>query len=509
MATEQQRFDELYKLGLQDGKIIFAGALLQRAAKNFPNRMALLCNHESITFADLYKRASYVSHVLKNAGVQPRDRVFLLFENSIDFYVAYFGAWQTGAIIAPLNTFLHEKELHHIIDDAKPKAMIMQSTLKSDFKDLVPFIFTEKDLLPVEKIAKEHADYPVYSLEPEELAILLYTSGTTGFPKGVMLSSKNIITNLIQSLARLQINQDEYVFAVLPLFHAFAQCACVWGPMFAGATTIVVPKITRTEILRGLAHKPTVFLGVPALFGIICLLKTAPLDSVKYFMSGGDALPDKIRSAFELIYGRKLCNGYGLTETSPVISAVADDALIPANCIGRPVMGVLASIRDEQGKELALGEIGLLWVKGDNVMLGYYQAPEQTQKILVDGWLNTGDLATIDSQGRIYIQGREKDVIANKGFKIYPQEIENVLLTHPAVMAAGVVGKVDEEAGEIPVAFVALRENSSVTEEELKTLCANNLASYKIPRQFIVLDKLPMTATGKVDKKKLKADYFK
>jgi long-chain acyl-CoA synthetase len=444
---------------------------------------------------------------LENAGVKPRDRVLVLFENSIEFYVAYFGAWQMGAIIAPLNTFLHEKEIHHIINDTKPKAILLESKFAESYKE-VPLHFTEEDMLAEEDIEDEHTDYPVYSLDPEELAILLYTSGTTGFPKGVMLSSKNIITSLIQGIARFHINTDERVLAVLPLFHAFAECSSVWGPMFSGATTIVVPKISREEILKGLGHKPTIFLGVPALFGLMCLIKTAPLGSVKYFLSGGDALPDKIRAAFELVYGRKLCNGYGLTETSPVISAINTDMLLPANCVGRPFIGLSTSVRDEEGKEVPRGTIGVLWVKGDNVMLGYYQSPEQTEKVLKDGWLNTGDFARIDEQGRIYIHGRQKDLIINKGFNIYPQEIENLLLTNPAVIAAAIIGKPEPDVGEIPIAFITLREKGAATEEELRALCSQNLASYKIPKQFIILEKMPVTATGKINKKELKAQYL-
>ncbi len=507
--TEQQRFDDFYQQVLDQGKIIFAGTLLQRAARQYPDKIALLCNDTSITFKNLFRRASYVSYLLKNAGVQPRDRVFLLFENSIEFYVAYFGAWQLGAVIAPLNTFLHEKELQHIVNDAKPKALLVNSNFASRFDELVPLIFTEKDMPAAAQVPDGQASFPVYSLEPDELAVLLYTSGTTGFPKGVMLNSKNIITNLLQGIARLNVTPAERVLAVLPLFHSFAQCACVWGPMLAGATTIVVPKITRNEILNGLKHEPTVFLGVPALYGIICLLKTAPLDSINYFLSGGDALPDKIRMAFEFLYRRKICNGYGLTETSPIVSAVAEDQLLPANCIGRPVLGISISIRDGEGKEVALGQIGTLWVSGENVMMGYYQAPEQTEKVIVNGWLNTGDLASVDEQGRIYISGREKDLIIHKGFNIYPQEIENVIMSHPAVMFVGVVGKTEQDIGEFPVAFVSLREGGTATEAELKAWCNNNLATYKVPRQFIFLKTLPMTATGKIDKKQLKAEHFK
>ena len=506
---ESQLFEKLLNENTVNGKSVFAGSFLARTAAAHPDRVALICADVTVTFAELYRRASYISYLLQERGVMPRDRVFLLFENSIEFYVGYFGIWQCGAVVTPLNTFLHEKELQHIVTDAKPKALVAFSGLTAPFQSLVSTIITEVDMRTGDQIPQEKTEFPVYSLEPDELAALLYTSGTTGFPKGVMLSSRNILINILQGVCRLNVTHQERIFAVLPLFHAFAQNTCVWATIFAGATTIVVPKVDRRLMLDALKHQPTIFLGVPALYGILCLMKTAPLDSVDHFFSGGDALPDKIRGAFELIYRRKISSGYGLTETSPVVSADFEDLLLPTNCVGKPVIGMSLSIRDEQGKEMLKDEVGILWVKGENVMLGYYQAPELTKEVLKDGWFNTGDFATIDEQGRLYICGRFKDLIINKGINIYPQEIENLLLTHPAVFMAAVVGKAEESVGEVPIAFISLRKPMQDVEVELKELCARSLAAYKVPKQFIFLESLPVTAMGKVDKKKLKAEHIR
>jgi long-chain acyl-CoA synthetase len=367
----------------------------------------------------------------------------------------------------------------------------------------LPPIVTEHDIDDVDESMP--VEDTMVDLEPEELAALLYTSGTTGLPKGVMLSSKNIMTNVLQVAALLGKPADERILGVLPLFHSFAQNTCVWASIFYGITIILVPKIERRYILEGLHHKPTIFLGVPALYGLICLMKTAPLDSVRLFVSGGDALPDKIRSAFGLIYRRKIVNGYGLTETTPVISVNLDDETVPASNVGRPLVGVVCVARNEHDVDLPQGTIGVLWVKGDNVMLGYYNAQESTDKILKNGWLNTGDLGYIDSHGRIVITGREKDLIIHKGFNIYPQEIENVILSYPNAIRAGVVGRIDED-GEVPVAFVQLRSHEENCERHLRALCAQHLAAYKIPRQFFCDTKdLPATATGKIDKKVLRA----
>src|SRR5581483_7734073 len=209
----------------------------------------------------------------------------------------------------------------------------------------------------------------------------------------------------------LGISHQERLLGVLPLFHSFAQNTCIWASLFYGVTIILVPKIERAYIMNALQHKPTVFLGVPALYGLLCLMKTAELDSIRLFVSGGDALPDKIRAGFSLLYRRKICNGYGLTETSPVISVNLENATAPTNNVGKPLHAIQCAIRDEAGNDLSVNTIGVIWVKGDNVMLGYYHAPEATGLVLKNGWFNTGDLGYKDSSGALVITGRQKDLI--------------------------------------------------------------------------------------------------
>ena len=498
-------YKELKDTITKDGKLLYAGRLLERGAQKFGDLPLLIFNDEPISYAELYRRACAFSAVLKQKGLKPRDRVIISFENAPEFYVAYFAVWQAGGVVAPVNTFLKEKELAHIVEDAKPTFIITSADRielfkKADGPHLPPLLTPEDMPAPDDSFVP---DEPI-ELDEHELAALLYTSGTTGVPKGVMLSSKNIMTNILQGVARLQIDYQERLFGVLPLFHVFAQNVCVWSALFIGATVILVPKIDRRYILSALKHKPTGFFGVPALYGLLCLLKTAPLDTVRFFVSGGDAMPDKIRSYFALLYRRKISNGYGLTETSPVLAFDWEDVAQPTGTIGKPVVGVELEIRNEQGKPLPQGQIGELWVKGDNVMLGYYNAPEETAKVLKDGWFNTGDMMYLSDEGKLIITGRTKDLIINKGINIYPQEIENVIMTHPSVIRAGVIGKHDSD-GEVPIAYVQLREPLENSEKILKELCMQQLAPYKVPRQFICqVDELPLTATGKVDKKVLR-----
>ncbi len=505
---ETVRYAQIHNAMSAQGKQLYAGALLHRAAGLYGTRTALIFKTERYTYAALALWANRCAYQLRKHGITLKSRVIICLQNCPAYYAVYFGAWQSGAVVAPLNTFLGPLELKHIVDDAQPSVIITESSRVQQFKEAgyVGIIITQEEIEQYQH-TDQHAD-DLVTLEPNELCALLYTSGTTGSPKGVMLSSQAIMTNIAQIIARLgmEANQEEAIAGILPLFHVFAQNTCMWTPLFLGATIILAPRIDRHAILEVLSHKPTLFVGVPALFGLLCLMKNAPLDSIKLCASGGDALPDKIRAGFELIYRRKIVNGYGLTETSPVIAIMPDDALTPTNTIGTPVCGVTAQIRADDGvTELPTGQPGTLWVKGDNVMLGYYNAPETTATVLKDGFFNTGDCAYIDQHGRLVITGREKDLIINKGINIYPQEIENVLMNHPLVLGAAVVGVPDADVGEQVIAFVQVRTLKQGLDLELKKLCQQTIAAYKVPRSIIYqTEELPMTATRKVDKKQLR-----
>jgi len=504
-AEEEQYFKYITHKAHEEGFLLGFSAILERSAHLYPERTALVCNDVTITYQDLYRRAVVFSKRLREQGLKPRDHVLFLYENSIEFYCAYFGIIQCGAVIAPLNTFLKERELTHIINDAQPALIVTSEEGAKLFQSLGSTL--SATLMIYEHLSGELpdvGDFTPYHLHENELAALLYTSGTTGLPKGVMLSSKNIMSNVMQIISRIHLTEQEKFLGVLPLFHSFAQNACIWSGLFLGCLIIVVPKIDRRAILSGLRYKPTVFLGVPALYGLLCLMKNAPLSSVKWFISGGDALPDRIRSAFALVYRRKICSGYGLTEASPVVSIELEDVAEPTNNIGLPLIGIKVQIRDGQGGLLPQGQIGELWVSGDNVMLGYYNEPAETAKMLVDGWLDTGDLAYLDMRGKIVITGRLKDLIISKGLNIYPQEIENVIASYTNVIRVGVIGRPDE-SGQIPVAYVQLKSAETEAATAIKALCTEHLASYKVPREIVIWQgDLPVTTTGKVDKKVLR-----
>lgn len=508
---ESEIYRELYQALIKEDKIDYLGLILKRAAGLFAHDTALICQDKSMTYRELYYYACQLSESLRSRGIKPNDRVLLLMENSIAFYVAYFGITQMGAVVVPLNIFLHEKELVHIIGDSKPSFFICSSQRIEKLREYstnLPPIITEHDLGLDAVVPEQLPPFEVTKLPFDSMAALLYTSGTTGFPKGVMLSSRNILTNVVQVIARFGLIKQQRIFAILPLFHSLAQNVCVWDSILMGCTIIIVPKIERRALLTGLAHKPTIFIGVPALFGVLCLLKTAPIEGISYFVSGGDALPDKIRAAFSLIYRRKICVGYGTTEASPVVSADLQDEGEPTSCAGTPVVDIECAIKNEAWVTLSSNEIGQLWIKGDSIMLGYYNAPEINKEVFKDGWFATGDLAYFDDNHKLVITGRVKDLIINKGIKIYPQEVENVILLYPQVMAVGVIGQDDPDYGQVPVAYVTVREMQPDIENILKKLCMQHLAPYKVPRQFICSTQpLPTTATGKVDKKVLRKQH--
>lgn len=504
--TAQQRYSKLYNSLSFDNQLIHVGLLLKRAANSWPEKTYVICNDEKISYKELYYRSTYLAKQLQSYGVKKNDRVIILWENSIEFYIAYFATWHIGAIVAPLNVFLTEYEVTHIIEDAEPSLILVSETQRDKIKSNKKSVPIISEINRKTKVSLDH-EIPVVDRNLDDTAAILYTSGTTGFPKGVMLSSRNIIVNTIQGISHLEFSSEDSVFCALPLFHSLPQNTCLWSTAVIGATAIISPKIARKNLIEGLKYQPTVIVAVPALYGLFCKMRDIDFPNVRYFFSGGDALSDKIRSYFSLIYRRKLCNGYGLTETSPFICVDTDDYIQQTNTVGKSFVGIKCSIRNDKNEELPQGSIGVLWVKGENVMQGYYKAPELTREVLKDGWFNTGDLAYVDENGKIVLAGREKDLIIHKGLNIYPQEIENILLSHPKVIHAGVIG-IRENDEEFPIAFVASDEKKhEKLAEQLYELCKRNLAPYKIPTKFIIKKILPLTTTGKVDKKKLKEEY--
>ena len=484
------------------------GELLQRAALLWPEKEALYSSldliYTSTTYRDLYARAVHISQYLKKLGIKKENNILLWYENSLEFYAAFFGILQIGAVVIPVNTFISTAEINHIIDDSQAVALITSPLLEKKLPQDISLLIIREDELGTKKpILYSQDTFILETLPVDQTAVIMYTSGTTGRAKGVMLSSQALITNAVQGISALKIDFHDRVYVALPLFHSLMQNSGIVCPFLVGASCILISKIDRRNLLQGLIYKPTFIIGVPSLFGLFCLLKKADFSQVRYFLCGGDLLSEKIRMYFELIYNRRLCNGYGLTETAPFISVNLDDTIQKPGDVGTPFDGIVVEIRDELGTALSSGSIGQVWMHGENLMLGYYNAAEATAQVVKNGWFNTGDLAYLDHNNHIILVGRFKDLLISKGIKIYPQEIETVLLSHPDSIHAAVIGKKEADT-QVPIAYIATkRKDLELLEKELKDLCIKELAFYKIPKKFIIKTELPLTALGKVAKKDL------
>jgi long-chain acyl-CoA synthetase len=514
-VTEAQLFEQYVRKYKE--KYSFDLGFFLKAACEHGISTEFIYKEKTIAIGTLYKKVATIQTMLQEKGIQKADRVMIFIPNCIAFYGAYYAVLQTGAIVIPINTFLADPELEHIIQDAEGSMMI---TIGSEYDRLEKMCAAINKNMVVLSLDEQLEDIQESSSVPiivkrneNDLAVILYTSGTTGVPKGVALSSKNILTNMLQTYTRLfseKLSVKHTLIAALPLFHSFSQNTCVFSSVYLGASIVLLPKIERRLLLDALKkYKPTIFLGVPALYGLLCLLKNAYLDSIQIFVAGGDALSNRIRQAFALMYNRKICNGYGLSEASPVIAVNLTDEISESGCVGMVLPGINYEIRDEKNNELLPGEIGNLHVSGDNIMLGYYKAEELTQKVLQNGWLDTGDRAYINHIGHIVLVGREKELIKYKGINVYPQEIENVIAMDEAVIRVGVVGKKsDQLAEEYPIAYVQIRaeckDNIDEIKKRIQSLCKERLANYKVPKEFFcTTEHLPTTVTGKVDKKNL------
>ena len=475
-----------------------------------------------LTFGDFKDFVDRISNYLLHVGVQKGDRVGVLLVNSYEFFVSLIAIQRLGAIPVPINTFLKADEIKFIIENSNIKTLITQ--LK--FRQIV--IKTAKETNLENIICKETINRAFNSLEvhsfkealrgeplidididifEDDTAIILYTSGTTGKPKGVMLTYKNLISNVKSIIKALNFTQEDKFLVFLPMFHTFMITAELLTPLYLGASIVLLKSVKPfSKVIKTVEkEKITVFMGVPEIYGVLNKLNLPKNwgSSVRYFISGGAPLPLKILEEFNKNFNTRIYEGYGLTETSPTVSVNTEENY-KVGSVGKPIEGVEVKIFDENFNEVGTGKIGEVAVKGDNVMKGYFNNEEATKKVLKDGWLLTGDYGYLDEEGFLHIVGRKKDLIISKGINIYPREVEEVILQHPLVEECAVVGKQTETNGEIPVAFIKLKENRKIYEKELKLFLRDKLAFYKIPKYFYFVDFLPKNPSGKILKRKLR-----
>ncbi len=523
--------------------------LLKNTAEKYPNKIAIHFNGKELSYQELYESALKFAGYLQKIGIQKGDRVAIMLPNTPQSVISFYGVMMAGGIVVQTNPMYTERELAFQMKDSGAKAIValdilfprikkiqgeteLEHVIITAIKDYLPFPknlvypFIQKKQygfsVKVEHKGNDHLfteimkhpalQEPIMNINFEEdLAILQYTGGTTGFPKGVMLTHKNLIANTKMCQAWLYKCREgeEVVLGALPFFHVYGMTTVMILSVLQASKMVLIPKPDPEVLLKTIqSQRPTMFPGAPTMYiGMLNHpeLSKYDLSSIDSCISGSAPLPVEVQEQFERLTGGKLVEGYGLTESSPVTHAnLLWDGERVKGSIGLPWPDTLAEIRSvETGEPLPVGEIGELVVKGPQVMKGYWNRPEETQEVLKDGWLHTGDMGYMDEEGYFYIVDRKKDMIIASGYNIYPREIEEVLYEHPAVKEVVVAGVPDPYRGETVKAYIVLKEGTTVTEDELNKFARKNLAAYKVPRKYEFRDELPKTTVGKILRRQL------
>ncbi|GLC88358.1 long-chain-fatty-acid--CoA ligase [Lysinibacillus piscis] len=518
-------------------------AFLTRAYEKHPSKVAIHFMGKELTYIELYESALKFANYLQSLGVEKGDRVAIMLPNSPQSVIAYFGAMYAGAVVVQTNPLYTERELQYQMADSGAKVILvmdilyprvtkiiketaLENVIVTGIKDYLPFPknlvypFIQKKQygfsVKVEHSGQNHLfteimksapatmiDYP-FDFE-EDLALLQYTGGTTGFPKGVMLTHKNLIANVTMCDTWLYkcVNGQETIMGILPFFHVYGMTTVMLLSVFTQNKMVLLPKFDAETALKTIdKQKPTLFPGAPTLY--IGLLNHPDigkydLSSITACLSGSAALPVEVQEQFEAVTGGKLVEGYGLTETSPVTHATPIWGKRVKGSIGMPWPNTDATIlRVGDTEELPIGEVGEIAVKGPQVMKGYWNRPEDTAATFANDWFLTGDLGYMDEEGFFYVVDRKKDMIIAGGFNIYPREVEEILYELDEIQECVVAGIPDPYRGETVKAYIVLKEGHSLTEEEINKHCRQHLAAFKVPRYYEFRTELPKTAVGKI-----------
>jgi long-chain acyl-CoA synthetase len=502
-------------------------SVLSESALRRPDNVAIRFLGKSTTYAELWEQVRRTATVLAERGVGAGDRVAMLLPNVPAFPVTYYAAQFLGAVAVPVHALLKAEEIEYVLRDSGAKVLVCAAVLlgegaKGAELAGVPVLGVMDggdaavDRLDLLAAAAEPASLPAQR-DPMDVAVILYTSGTTGKPKGAMLAHISLVMNVETAITEsFEIREDDVTIACLPLFHTFGQTVVMNCAFRVGATMVIMPRFDGPGALDLLIQeKVTQFVGVPTMY--IALLEAAKKDerrpNLRSALSGGSAMPLAVLEKFEEVFQVRVLEGYGLTETSPVATFNQKNWPTKPGTIGRPIWGVDADIAaaDVEGRIelLPTGELGEIVVRGHCVMLGYLNRPEDTAAVMVDGWFRTGDLGTRDEDGYLTIVDRKKDMVLRGGYNVYPREVEEVLLRCPGVAQVAVVGVPHETHGEEVAAVVVREEGHDVTADDVRAYGKAHLAAYKYARRIEFVDALPLGPSGKVLKRELVAQYGK
>ena len=502
-------------------------SILAESAVRHADRTAVVLGDLRLTYAQLWGHAKQYAQVLRDHGVGPGDKVALLLPNTPHFPLAYFGTLALGGVAVPVHALLKAEEIQYVLEDSGAKVLVCAAPLlgegaKGAELAGIPVLGVmdggDASIERIDSLALEAQ--PIESIVPREAddtAVILYTSGTTGQPKGAEISHFNVTMNVLSSATySFDIGPDDVVLGCLPLFHTFGQTCCMNTAFFIGASVVLLPRFDGAQALELLVkEKCTIFMGVPTMYiGLLEAAKTSEhRPQLKSALSGGAALPVPVLEKFKEVFGTDVLEGYGLTETSPVATFNQIGFPPKAGTVGKEIWGVEVEIaKAEVDDRIELisepGELGEIVVRGHNVFKGYLNKPDATAAAIVDGWFRTGDLGTKDEDGYVSIVDRKKDMVIRGGYNVYPREVEEALLRHPAVGQVAVFGLPDPQYGEeVSAAVVKDPAGGDLTEDELRDWAKEKLAAYKYPRRIFFTDAFPLGPSGKVLKRELVQQY--
>jgi len=501
--------------------------MLEAAASSSPNKTVIFIDDRKVTYKAFLQKVDAFARFLEIAGVGVGDRVALIAPNSEEFVISVYAATKIGGVVVPINNMLKGNEYEYILNDCEAKVLItsqqyikeveaLPTTTKVEkmiWVDEAPQIDSNNIVFDEVLETHRHGEESRGLSKLDEMAIIFYTSGTTGNPKGAMMSYRNIFHNMITGSERFDVTAKDRFIVYLPMFHAFTFTVMLLIPFYTRSSFVIIPKLLPFSniIKQTLLKRVTIFLGVPDVYNALIKAKLPWyfmwFNKIRVFISGASALSEDTLNKFNQKFKRAtMLEGYGLSECSPVVSVNPLELQKPMS-IGPALRGCEVKIVDDEMLEVPLGQIGELIVRGDNVMIGYLNRPEATEKTILNGWLRTGDLGKMDSEGYIYIVDRIKDLIISKGINIYPRQIEEELMKLDYIKQGAVIGVKDPNSGEVPVAYVELEDEADrefATPNQIKKELKAVLANFKVPKSVVIVDELPKTATGKVLKRKIK-----
>ncbi len=483
-------------------------SLLERAATHHPGRHALRMDDLVLTYAQLREAAGRMSTLLAAHGVEPGDRVGIMLPNVPAFPIAFYGALAAGAVVVPMNPLLKSREVGYYLSDSGAKVVLAWHTAAAEAAKGAADAGAQTisvDTADMAGLLGESAPAKGRSGRQDyDDAVILYTSGTTGTPKGAELTHAGLVRNAeLTARTLLKNSPDDVLMGCLPLFHVFGLTCGLNATVAAAGTLTLLPRFDAAKALEIIQRDAvTIFEGVPTMYAAMLHhpdADPAQAATLRVCVSGGASLPVEILRGFEAKFGCVILEGYGLSETSPVASFNHPDRVRKPGSIGTPIEGVQMRLIDDEGHTVPEGEIGEIAIRGHNVMKGYWGKPEATAEAITDdGWFRTGDMARVDEDGYYYIVDRKKDLIIRGGYNVYPREIEEVLHEHPAVAEVAVIGLPHADLGEEVAAAVALKPGAVATPEELRAFARDRVAAYKYPRRVWLVAALPKGPTGKI-----------